>query len=276
MTPEARYRQIIHSLVELRLVEKFWDPELHPRVPGGTSKGGEFTFKNMGTTKPGDITRLSGLAATLLKPTGPIMGSETEPKYDPTVATSVTGHEVKLDPEVLDVGGDKWNQAVAHRLEYEYKRNKPDLDKLADKIVGDAEEPEPSDDVEEDEGPVIPEEWDMMTNDQQEQTEAMWMEKTYDEFKDSEVENWYNEGGAYDEAASELVHEFAKTKNHTHDEWPEWATDAIDDVMEEYAEKGHRIPYTRGQLMQAISVDYNKQGYGGGSDPDIEFDARVS
>jgi hypothetical protein len=37
---------------------------------------------------------------------------------------------------VLDVGGDKWNQTVARRLEYEYKRNKPDLDKLVDKIIG--------------------------------------------------------------------------------------------------------------------------------------------
>ena len=44
------YKTIIYSLVELRLAEKFWDPELHPRVPGGTSKGGEFTFRGTGTT----------------------------------------------------------------------------------------------------------------------------------------------------------------------------------------------------------------------------------
>jgi hypothetical protein len=95
---ETRCREIVRHLVELSLLEKFWDPELHPRVPGGTSKGGEFTFKNMGTTKPGDITRLSGLATTLLKPTGPVMGSETEPKYDPTVATSVTATKLSSNP----------------------------------------------------------------------------------------------------------------------------------------------------------------------------------
>jgi hypothetical protein len=269
MRPETRYKEIISKLVELKLLEKFWDPELHPRVPGGTTKGGEFTFKGKGTTDVGtaELDPADRVSQGILGvPTGPSQPS-------PTTAVSTVGKVVKLDPEVLNVGGDPWNQAVARRLEYEYKRTKPDLDKLVDKIVGTTDTvPSGDDDEEEEEAPFVPEDRTMMSNDQQEQTEAMWMDKTYSEFKDSEVDNWYSEGGAYDEAASELVDEFAKTKNHTSDEWPEWATDAIDEVMEEYAEKGHRIPYTRGQLMQAISVDYTSQGYGGGSDPDLELD----
>jgi hypothetical protein len=85
------------------LDEKFWDPELHPRVPEGTSKGGEFTFKRIGTTGPSDFTKLSG---DLLKPAGPVLGSP-EPKPDPTVATSVSGRTVLLDPKTLDVKGDR-------------------------------------------------------------------------------------------------------------------------------------------------------------------------
>jgi hypothetical protein len=115
----------IYTLVDLRLAERFWDPELHPRVNAGTSKGGEFTFKGTGTTDVADS----------------VMGGTEEP-YDPTVAISTKGHIVKLDPETLEVGGDNWNKHVARRLEYEYKRTKPHLDKLVDEIVKGKVEPD--------------------------------------------------------------------------------------------------------------------------------------
>ena len=240
MTPETRYKEIISKLVELKLLEKFWDPELHPRVPGGTTKGGEFTFKGKGTTDVGtaELDPADRVSQGILGvPTGPSQPS-------PTTAVSTVGKVVKLDPEVLNVGGDPWNQAVARRLEYEYKRTKPDLDKLVDKIVGGTVEPQHPDDEDVDDTPYTPETWEEMSADQQDQAEAAWKSDTFNEFYDSEVNNYQEGGGAYDAAANNLVDLFNKEKD-----WPEWAIEAVDGVFEEHKDK---IPYTANQILGAL------------------------
>jgi hypothetical protein len=205
MNDLVRFKHIISNLVEIRLLEKFWDPELHPRVRAGvSSKGGQFTFKGQGTTAVG---------GPVSKSTDPdaVFGEPTSPADDPTVALSTSGRVVNLDSKVLDVGGDEWNKVVARRLEYEYKRVKPHLEKLVDTIVGG--KPIDSDTTYDMDEFHEPESWDEMSNDLQGETEEKCKDYTLSDYVKSEQDNWYEGGGAYDDSASAVVHEFNKERH---------------------------------------------------------------
>ena len=56
------------------------------------------------------------------------------------------------------------------------------------------------DDEEDEDSHYTPQSWDEMSNDLQEQAFHKWKENTYQEFLDSEIHNWQENGGSYDEA----------------------------------------------------------------------------
>ena len=213
--------------------DRFFDPELHPRGKSGPG------------TNEGSFTSGGGAAG----------GAKPD---DPMVARATSGREVHLNPEVLDVGGTAWNKQVAHRLEYEYEYVKPDLDKLAAKITGTAVEPQHPDD-EDEEAPFLPEEWDQLSNDIQSDIEDKWMEDTQNEFYDSEVTTWHESGQSMDDATLSLVYDFDKAKK---DEWPDWAKDAVDEVLSGNEEDGHPIPFTADQILKATSIKFDPSGEG--------------
>jgi hypothetical protein len=139
------------------------------------------------------------------------------------------------------------------------------IGELPDPYEGDDEEYE---DEEEDEGPYTPDSWDTMTNDQQEETENKWKSNSYDEFYNSEVDNWYSNGDAYDTAATQLADDYKDPHADI-----DWATDAIDEVIDGHSDSTQPIRFTRDQLLKAISLTYDAQGSGYKSPPpDIEFD----
>jgi hypothetical protein len=212
-------------------------------------------------------------------------------------ATTVTGDPLQMNPDVVSVGGDEWNQKVAVRLEYQYQRIKPLLDKLAETIVGeyegediDEEAFEPGDD--EDEEPVfVPEEWDQLSSDQQDEVASDWKKSAESDFQNSEFENWQENGGAMDDATTSLVNEWDKgptvgntlvpgTKNYV-EEWPEWAEDAWSNIVEARKDAEQpAIPFTKDQVFKAISISFeggngtswSLKGYGSKYGPDIELD----
>jgi hypothetical protein len=213
-----------------------WNEEDHPRAPDG-----EFTDGGGG-----------GGAADKPAPAD---------KPEPT-----------LDPKVVDVGGDDWNKQTAARLEKEYQTVKPTMEALEKEAVGTTEEGGTGDDDEE-EAPIFPEEWGMLTNDDQEEAETEYVAAHIYEYHQSEIENWGEESGPED-ARNQVIDSFNEKRNKDPDtvdgEDVEWARDAINEVLDAHDEDGKPIPFDTKQLMNAI--DMTGEGYGNNLTPKIEFD----
>lgn len=192
-------------------------------------------------------------------------GGRVRLSTDPPAPVASAG----INPEVIDVGGDQWNRDTALRLETEYAAAKPKLEALALSLVGGATvAPEPDDDEDEPSGP--PDEWDVMSGDQQEATKEKWIEDNTGQEQDYQLQNWHDNGDALDDAKQKLVQEFDD------DSWnaekgiqnSDWFTDALDAVREEREENdGSHIPYTNEQLWRATVLTSEQ-----GKKDDISFD----
>jgi hypothetical protein len=196
-------------------------------------------------------------------------------------ATTVTGDPLQMNPEVATVGGDEWNQKTGARLEFEYARVKPVLDKLASDLVEGQAEDTPDDPDEDEEQPYTPESWDELGDSQQEEAKEKWMEATYSDYEDSEIQSQIDSGYLLEQGKREALQDWkdAPTKHSTTSgetlEWPDWASEAVDEVMEEHAEAGKRIRFTKDQILKALTIDagkYDEFGGDGSSDPDVDFD----
>ena len=171
---------------------------------------------------------------------------------------------VKLDPKVVEVGGDEWNKATARRLEREYQQAKPKLDEIVDKAVGkDVEEPT-EEDEDEPEEPYVPESWDELSDDVQEQAGKEYAEKEFQTYLDNEHQNYFDSGDALDDAKSQLVDTTMHGPGADHDKW-------LIEAINEYREDAPRIPFDTQQLVEAISLDYQNGNQGSG-DFTVEFD----
>jgi hypothetical protein len=208
---------------------KEWDEGKHPREPAGSPTGGEFASGGGG-------------------------GAAGE---SPETAT-----EPKLDPDVIKVGGDEWNRATAKRLETEYQKARPAVDKLAQDAPGETAAAVSSygEDEDEEDEDFIPEEWDQLSGDQQETAKGDWMSANESSYIDSEQQNWYDSGGALDDAKYVVANDY--------DSNSDWAQEALKDYREE---SGERIPYTDKQILNSISMTYDTNGEGT-NDPEIDFD----
>jgi hypothetical protein len=182
----------------------------------------------------------------------------------PQVATA---ESAKLDPTVVEVGGDEWNRATARRLEIQYQEAKPKIEETVKEALGkEVAVPDLSDEDEDEGEPGFePEEWDMLSKSGQEQVKDHYLENNIDDYIQSEVDNWYESGQALDQAKQQVTEEFNDTApgSRASQEW-------INDAIEEYR-SDQRIPYTTEQLMAAISLEY-QDGYDGGGKFTVEFD----
>jgi hypothetical protein len=205
-----------------------WDEEEHPR-----DEDGKFTFSGGG-------------------------GADAAPKPQ----------EPELDPDVVDVEGDEWNRQTAIRLEKEYQNVKAELDALLHKNVG--EEVDTVGEVDEDElnenAPYVPDHWEGLSSDQQEQVKEKYIADNKESWVDSEINNWMDSGQALDEAKQQVAREL-----NDGDE-TEWAADAIKDWMDGRAENGERVPYSSETILSAVQVSY-QDGYGGAGKFEVEFDS---
>lgn len=111
-----------------------------------------------------------------------------------------------------------------------------------------------------------PESWDEIPDHQQDEIRDAWMRSTRDDFVQSEIDNWRDNGDALDQAKGDLAEQF-----DVDDLRPEWAVDAVNDVIADRADGEHPVPYTQQQVLAAVSVNY-ETGYEGRPDPKIEFD----
>jgi hypothetical protein len=213
-----------------------FDPEKHPRHPAGSSEGGEFAPAGEGG----------------------VGGGETAP------APEVKPEE-SLNPIVVEVGGDAWNRATARRLEREYQKARPAVDKLANEAVGKQNEQyelvDVDDEEPEGEPPYEPEEWDDLSASGQQQAEEEYINKNKDSYLQSEVDYWYEEH-ASDEAKEQVAHQF-------NEEPEQWALDALNELRANRKEEDmDDFPFSNDDLLKATTIDYEA---GSSKDPEVEF-----
>jgi hypothetical protein len=211
--------------------QKDWDESKHPRVPAGSPEGGQF-----GEGGDGEGEKEGGA--------GP----------------------VKLDPKVIEVGGDEWNRSVARKLEREYQEARPKIEKLAlegpgkTRAATEAAEEAETQDIEEGEPPYVPESWDMISNSGQSDAEQKYISSNINSYYDSEVENWASES-APDDARNKVTDDFNDGSE------TDWVGEAIDELRDE-----GDFPYSTSDLIDAIAIKYNSGYYDWKKNVTIEFD----
>jgi len=107
-----------------------------------------------------------------------------------------------------------------------------------------------------------PDSWDQIDDHDQSQIESAWMRSTYDEFYDSEVQNWRDSGQALYQAKESLAQ--GETAEHA-----DWSKAALQTWRDGLDDEGAGIPYTNEQILAAIDIDYRDRHYDGSADPDI-------
>lgn len=179
----------------------------------------------------------------------------------------VTPPDLKLEPQAIDVGGDAWNKQTAVRLESEYQRAKPLLESIVQGSSGEEIDTivEDDNDDHDDDAPMVPEEWDMLSGDQQEDAKTKYIDSNKESAVDSEVNNWHENGDALDDAKAQVAEGFMNL-----DGTEAWITDAIDDWRISREENGKPVPYTTIQILDSIGLDY-PTGHEGKGDLDITF-----
>jgi uncharacterized protein len=244
---DAEFEDVVADLEGLLLVlrdKKEWDENKATRVPKGEGGGGRF-----GTVGIPKVWQNARAIAALMNP------AEKEPEAP----------KVKLEPKAIDVGGDEWNKQTAIRLETEYQEAKPKLEALIESYdKGNAVEPpddydehENDDEEEQDEPFYVPESWEEMSQEMQDDAEQQYYSSALSDYIESEQNSWYESGGALDEGKGIVA---------SKDEF-------IEDTMKEFIEDDseHYHPFDASQLANAISISYESNGEGTG-DLTVEFD----
>ena len=114
-------------------------------------------------------------------------------------------------------------------------------------------------------GSYEPSSWEEMSSDQQDKVRDAWKRDTFDEFQQSEEDNWRDNGGDLHQAKENLTQALTDAK-----EPPPWFSHALDTLR---AGKPDPIPFSDQQLLDSLSVgDYEDRHDDGRADPDITID----
>jgi hypothetical protein len=94
------------------------------------------------------------------------------------------------------------------------------------------------------------------------------MRSTYEEFYDSEVQNWRDSGQALEDAKSDLASNFSSSDD--------WAKAALQEWRDGRDDEGAGVPNTNEQILNAVSIaDYSSRYGEGRDDPDITIDDKA-
>jgi len=107
--------------------------------------------------------------------------------------------------------------------------------------------------------------WNMLSGDQQAETERRWFRDSRDEFLQSEIENWRDSGQALQEAKTDVANRFNEAD-------APWAMEAMKELRAQRKEdKLPDIPYSDDQIMEALTAQEYQSRYDDGSN-EIEFE----
>ena len=166
------------------------------------------------------------------KVTGVVTGAIVNVKPD-----TIFPWGMKPNNKAIQVGGDDWNQKTALRLEYDYARVKPILEKIAAVAVGGKTEVK-----------VKKTSWDDLDSQMQTDIEEKWKQSNYDSFYDSEVENW-RENDAETDGRRQVADDFNSGNT------PDWAIDAIQEYIDDNTDEGKEFPFDAHQIKKAMSIE---------------------
>ena len=146
----------------------------------------------------------------------------------------------------IDVGGYAWAKYGYVPTEESWDTLRDDLqDKLLSGRGGSG-------------GAYDPEEWSMMSSDNQDRVFEKWKDYTYSDISDSEIENWHESGEALNDAKAAVAEQYNVQV--------QWANNAIDKVGAAHDD----IPWKdNGAILQAISVEYDPRRGDGRDDPEF-------
>jgi hypothetical protein len=113
-------------------------------------------------------------------------------------------------------------------------------------------------------GGYRPESWEELTSDQQDEVFSKYAEATHDEYYESERENWYDSGGALEQAKINLANDYTVSAD--------WANNALDKWRAGRGADAPPVPFGNDVILQTITVDYKSRRADGSDDPDIGFD----
>jgi hypothetical protein len=159
----------------------------------------------------------------------------------------------------IDVGGYAWAR-------YGYVPTPESWSQLSSQIISKISNMQGRETRERGGQTYTPGSWDDLSSDHQEDIERAWMRYTYDEFLQSEIENWRESGQALEDAKRALADDNLTSK-------PEWAKEALVLVRESREEAGEPpIPFTDEQLINAIGIEsYESRGNDGRDDLEFYF-----
>jgi hypothetical protein len=181
-------------------------------------------------------------------------------------------------PDLADVEGDDWNKLTALRLDREYVQAKPFLEELMEEGTGETVDMDGTIKIE-------PEEWQQLTQEQQDNTFQKWKENNTDDFYQSEVDNWHENGDALSDAMYQLSQEdLTETSPKTLDTF--WRPNVVvvewlDDALNEYRDSievndgdnaDKIIPFTNAQLAKALTIEFEEGYYPSKKGLSIDFD----
>ena len=187
------------------------------------------------------------------KVTGVVTGAIVNVKPD-----TILPWGVKPNATAIAVGGDEWNKNTAMRLEYDYAKVKPLLEKIAANAVGGRTEIK-----------AAPKEWDELDDETQEKIESAWKQDHFQkELEYCQID--YFENQAIYDAKSEVADDF---NDKGPGDMPMWYNDTLDEYISDRKEEElPELPYTKKQLFLAMQIGAGKYDEWSNEDAEVRFD----
>ena len=183
------------------------------------------------------------------KVTGVVTGAIVNVKPD-----TILPWGVKPNGKVIAVGGDEWNKNTAVRLEYDYAKVKPLLEKIAEQAVGGKTKVK------------IKKTWDDLDSQMQTDIEEKWKSENYDKELEYQRQNYYEEE-ALSDAKSKVADDFNDGSE------TDWADEALTDyIVSRIDDNLPKIPFTAEQLSKSMSISAGKYNDFANENAEVEFD----
>jgi hypothetical protein len=160
----------------------------------------------------------------------------------------------------IDVGGYAWAKYGYVPTPSAWSSLSGELEEKLDSIEGGGGSRRGSGDT------MEAEEWDMVPSDQQAETQRKWMRDSRDEFLQSEIDNWRENGEALESAKRDIAERFNNAD-------ASWAMDAMTELRKARTENEEPdIPYSDDQIMEALTMaEYESRNSDGRDDFEFEW-----
>ena len=187
------------------------------------------------------------------KVTGVVTGAIVNVKPD-----TILPWGVKPNATAIEVGGDEWNRQTAMRLEYDYAKVKPLLEKIAADAVGGKTEIK-----------AAPRNGMNLTMRHRKRSKALGNKNHFQKELEYRRIDYFENQAIYD-AKSEVADDF---NDKGPGDMPMWDNDTLDEYISDRKEEElPELPYTKKQLFLAMQIGAGKYDEWSNEDAEVRFD----